>query len=503
MMAAALPFLALGLLASSALFSAQASAPASRGQMCQQVVHHLSPVLNQLLSYLPVASGQEEQWNEWNFIATASDIHCRNPHTKRRLLQGARRIYREHSGALGLIMPAPAASSMPELTEEFHQGWRMACRVLGCSKQMPILVRYVTPGSQESLHRAIADLTLNRRVMALIGGWDANAARFLNEAARGLKTPAFLIRPFSLGQASAFTFHLFPHERLLANRLLTIWRQRGVRRLAVMQPAGHSADLLHAVRTSAQSYGVNHVQFFPYDSSRYASMESAAQRLLDLHPQSARSAEWQERLEQQKQAADLKGEPFDESSIFLSPRLDFDMVLIPDNAKVLRHFLKIFQYLRYSTPLPLAGTPLWRSEEVVKPWDRMMEGAFFVDFIGPYHQLPSFLQQGLQPTEAGVSSGALSHRGVFIDPLKMAPMDLRLIGYRTMSVALQMRYFDVKRKAVIASKLQQMYYRDDFFQNPQVFSEGYTNWPTFVFSLSAGRVHFLTATGSTSKLLAR
>lgn len=453
---------------------------------CLKVVSDLAPMLADLLFYFPGMVSQKKM-DAWYAITSASKVTCRNVTQRAQLMARARKLYREGSGSIGVILPHPASQSMPVLLQEFLKGQKMACRALAdCTdKNLKVRVRYVSGGSVEGLKEAVAELVLRHKVSLLMGGWDQETGRYLNKIGLAFRTPVFIVRPVHIDVKSPYTFFVYPHEFHLATRLLQAWKARGVSSVAIMQPPHHSRDLIDAVKRLGPRYGVTRTQIFAYNSASYDSMERAGQELFNLHSGAGRSQEWALKLESEKKAAEKAGEDFDEASVFLEPQLKFDMVLIPDNAKVVRHFLKIFQYLRYSGPLPLSGTPLWRSKELVDPWDSMLQGAMFVDFIGRYHQLPAVWRQDL----VGGGQAVSTHQSIFMDPRNMAPLDLRLMGYRAMSVALQLRYFHGQNnKQVGASHLSTLYFSDSYFKDPQVFTDQYINWPTFSFFLSGGQV---------------
>ena len=45
-----------------------------------------------------------------------------------------------------------------------------------------------------------------------------------------------------------------------------------------------------------------------------------------------------------KAVAESEGKEFDPEKVHLPAKTDFDLVLIPDNFKVVRHFLKLFKF---------------------------------------------------------------------------------------------------------------------------------------------------------------
>ena len=81
----------------------------------------------------------------------------------------------------------------------------------------------------------------------------------------------------------------------------------------------------------------------------------------------------------------------------------------------------------------------------------MLEGAVFVDFVGNYKQLPESL---------GIKIGG---KGLFVNPDKMASIDYRLLGYRSMSLALEVSKFPDQRRFKFSKQLSSMYYKDGFF----------------------------------------
>ena len=69
------------------------------------------------------------------------------------------------------------------------------------------------------------------------------------------------------------------------------------------------------------------------------------------------------------------------------PDFLIDGVFIPDDFRILKHFVKIFEFHRIPQ-VTLFGNEQWRSENLITLWEDYWDGAFFVDFMGSLKEEP-------------------------------------------------------------------------------------------------------------------
>lgn len=288
----------------------------------------------------------------------------------------------------------------------------------------------------------------------------------------------------SVSKLSRHTFVAAPSEKFLLKALLQHWNEQGVRNIALLEPENPSSQLQHYLKQLMSSSNMTLHKAVRYHQN-YESILRASKDLFQLHSHQ-RQGEWAELLRQKKEEAALLETQVKSEELYLAPKIDFDALIVADNAKMVRHFLKIFRYLRLSSPIRLGGTHLWRSEEIVKPWDDLLEGAHFVDFIDEYHNLPSFLHAAtMASVDKARNPSALQH---FVPASMLASIDFQMLGYKTAMLALEVVLPTFKNGRTSISATVDRYIlgakrRLDHSENAKEIP-----WETYVFRLSKGRI---------------
>lgn len=451
---------------------------------CGYVIRHLVEMMNQLM----IARGSRlyqdteklsDHQNKWHELSGFSDRSCRNKRSSQQVLKTAAHVRSFHTRKVGLLIPTHGLDSY--LSQSFDHGLKSACEEMAeCDLDQILVRRLYNPYASGDLNRALGHLLYDDGVSVIIGGFHRTDHTVLNRIATLFSVPVFLMSPSAV--TSQYSRHVFlhsPSQRLLLARILTYFRSYGITQVALVEPAESEGSTKQDLMSLAGDYGVQ-LAFYENYHSHYKSLVDVSQKLLKLAP-GDRKAEWAQLVSQKTEESAQTGEPFSSEDIFLNPRFDYDALIIADNAKMVRHFVKIFRYLRLKKAIPLVGMHHWRAEEILDPWDPLLEGAHFVDFIGRYDHLPSFIRSH--------GSSDRSHNGYFIDPAMMAAVDLQLLGYRAMKEALQaMMTHRIKRSQLsefIRSSLRlQFAQQSTAHLNPH---EVY--WPTHLFKLSRGQIY--------------
>lgn len=106
----------------------------------------------------------------------------------------------------------------------------------------------------------------------------------------------------------------------------------------------------------------------------------AVDKLVGLHDLEARKDELVELARIRKELNITKRTPRTEKYFQLPPKVDYDAVFIPDEAKVVGQILGTFRY-RDVTSLKYLGISTWNSRELIERAGQTAEGAIFTDFF--------------------------------------------------------------------------------------------------------------------------
>lgn len=201
---------------------------------------------------------------------------------------------------------------------------------------------------------------------------------------------------------------IYPDFRHLVRKAVQEMHRRGFKHIAMLNNTQNSKVQQH-VRLYAKAAGLKFT-LATYQRDDFDSMSRAVRRLFAV----------------QEETVDTEQEG--KTEVVYRQLRKFDAVFLPDDFKILKYFVKLFQYYTLEAK-PVIGLHHWRSPQQVADKNLLKEG-FFIDFIGNYANLP----RGLSVTTAPTS----------LDTIRQ--IDQRLLGYR--GLAWLARAIDVTRQAV-------------------------------------------------------
>ena len=201
---------------------------------------------------------------------------------------------------------------------------------------------------------------------------------------------------------------IYPDFRRLVRKAVSEMQRRGFQHIAMLNNTQNGTVQQH-VRRYAQAAGLQFT-LATYQRDDFDAMSRAVQSLFAV----------------QEETVDTEQEG--KTEVVYRQLRQFDAVFLPDDFKILKYFVKLFQYYTLAE-IPVIGLHHWRSPPQVADQNLLKDG-FFIDFIGSYAKLP----QGLSATTAPTS----------LDTIRQ--IDQRLLGYRGM--AWLVRAIDVTRQAV-------------------------------------------------------
>ena len=201
---------------------------------------------------------------------------------------------------------------------------------------------------------------------------------------------------------------IYPDFHHLVRKAVVEMQRRRFKRIAMLHST-HNGNVRRYVKHYAKAAGLQ-VTVAAYRRDDYDSMSRAVQRLFEVQEETVDTAE--------------EGK----TEVVYRQLQQFDAVFLPDDFKILKYFVKLFQYYTLAS-MPVIGLHHWRSPQQVTDKNLLQDG-FYVDFIGSYAQLP----RGLSTTATPTSLAAIKQ------------IDQRLLGYR--GLAWLVRAIDVTRHAV-------------------------------------------------------
>ena len=201
---------------------------------------------------------------------------------------------------------------------------------------------------------------------------------------------------------------IYPDFRRLVRKAVLEMQRRGFKHIAMLNNTQNGTVQQH-IRRYAKAAGLQFT-LATYQRDDFDSMSRAVQRLFAV----------------QEETVDTEQEG--KTEVVYRQLRKFDAVFLPDDFKILKYFVKLFQYYTLEA-MPVIGLHHWRSPQQVAD-KKLLQDGFFIDFIGSYAKLPPGLSSTAAPTS--------------LDTIRQ--IDQRLLGYRGM--AWLARAIDVTRHAV-------------------------------------------------------
>lgn len=270
-------------------------------------------------------------------------------------------------------------------------------------------------------------------------------------------------------------FKVFPNQENYSEKLVLAMKNKGIKRIAVLTPTHYEKSLfLKTIKKTFEEHDIEIVYDIPYDSNNYESMNYACRMIFDID-KSKRWGEYQSIMRRERRKARAKGFKLNRKLVFLPARVNYDAIFIPDNFKIVNHFVKLFEY--YQMPqIPLVGTHEWRSKDLTKTKSKLLSGSIFVDFVGDPRQLPKLVKQG-QVSQMRV------------DESLGLGTDFQLMGYYSSRLATTAIKASKKKRTIVGKILKRVRIKDKFFRNKPAFKENNNfNWPSFSFEVQGDQI---------------
>lgn len=459
--------LVLGLLTSPI-----AAAEESSGESidsCERVYEGTMTHYHELAKFLPKSFPLHDQLSTHQFLKLGAEA-CQG--------MGAVELFKKvvtiHSGKIGILLPFSRWSS--PVQKAVMEQIKSYLRAQGIDPEKS-LVWYDTAGQIQTLNKQLAQLVFNQHVAVVIGGLTMSEAPVLAKWADRLKLPTIVLSRKFDSMKSRFVFHLGPDLPQMAESLARYAQSRGLNRIAIVMPqSSRDGVFVNDFVARAEKLQLSVVGPLLYNPHDYGSIDSLFRKLFHLDDD-RRAQEKLDLLEELKASAKEEGVAFDPRSLMLPPEIDVDAILIADHFKNARHLARSLAFYGVKK-LPLLGIPKWRAPELIDPPEENLDGATLVDYIGSYRRLPY-----------GIKAATILDEN-FVEGSVASLVDLQLVVNHAVSAAVQALRGAKTARFALPARLEKASIEDkDFFQADQLFRSNHeANWPSFLFSLTEGRL---------------
>ena len=440
---------------------------------CLKAINRITVSLRQLRRYHTESPPSSSPLSR---MATLRPRSCRAKSIGRvmDLIHQAANVHRKKVGVI-----VPLTGPYQDLGKAIIDGIKAAAKRRGLMFHKLFIVRDSEASPSKAL-ASLGELVYNHQVSMILGGVTEGEARALLPFAQGLLLPTVVMnKNVDLIGDNYYGFQVFPADIHMASSLAFAARHRNFRSIAILSPSSGKSDrLVGAFAEKAKSLGIHIEKIVKYTAEDFESMELAVK---DISGTSIgdRLEEYTALYKAARDKAQQLGQRFNPKLVVLPPQLRVDAIMIPDNFRMVRHFVKLFKYHGVDE-LPLIGNHEWRSSGLIVPWDPFLADAMFVDYLGPYDHLP-----------AGVRPPALLSPN-FAQSSEAVQIDYRLVGYRAGLISTAVMSNASSKRFMIARQLYALRGDDTYFSKARVFSKARIGWwPTVVFSLSRKGLHVL------------
>jgi ABC-type branched-subunit amino acid transport system substrate-binding protein len=374
------------------------------------------------------------------------------------------------STKIGLILPITGRRSVQAAS--IRSGIDAACLENGVKFEDAFVLKD-SGGTNQGAINALGDLILRENIAMLITGFDDVEVAVTMPISKQLMLPVLILNSKSeMIKSNRFAFQVYPLQSQLSKSIVEILKAKAISRVAIFRPASGKANLLiDDLRKNFDSEGITLTDNLGYVEGDFDSMELAVKKVAGID-YVARQSEYDQAFKRAKKAAQENDSQFDPRTIILPSLVQTEAVIIPDNFRIVKHFVNLFKYHGVDR-IQLIGNHEWRSQELLKPWDSFLQGAVFVDFIGTYDKLPRGIRM-----QFGDSP-------FFVQPELAGQLDFRLIGYHSAQIVLRIPLKLGLRKKDLVADLFRLKGNDGFYSPQNIFSQNRASeWPTYHFMVS-------------------
>lgn len=351
---------------------------------CKFFKEDLRNIVFKLNSYYPK---KKQSYGVYRDIIKLKQVSCENLSEKEMvsLLKPIKSVQRKK---IALILPL--SGKMSARGNFFLEGIQVFLKEQE-KKFEDYFVLFDTESSLERSKKIYAKIFLEGQYFLVLGGVEKEEAQFLKKIAVTLRVPTLAFeRRHNDSERSDYFFEILPQVAVQAEVLAKNAHEKGLRRVVLFRPTdGHADLLIKSLSAELLKTKIQVEKIVPYESGNYKSMSDAVGSLLALEGKSLEQAHMkQNELEENELVKVIPGKfSFEDESEETFSDFLIDGVFIPDDFRILKHFVKIFEFHRIPQ-VTLFGNEQWRSENLITLWEDYWEGSFFVDFMGSLKEEP-------------------------------------------------------------------------------------------------------------------
>jgi len=443
-----------------------------QSEACEKILRYTFSIAKELLSYSKKAADAPLAKK----IMHASGLSCEGS-GQDQIIQVGLELLETQAPKIGVMGPLPD----PKISfDHFLDGLKLSSSPGDYSRKF-VVYRYGK--TKESILEQLANLIFVERVGLIIGGQNSMEMESIEKYTKGL-----MIVLLGIGDSSPannpWFFRVSPGSDILVDGILDGLVRAKAKKIAILAPET-ATDTLRDFEAGVLGREITISAKVTYKPRNFQSLDLAIQDLLKLSLK-GREDEFKALIEKKQAEAELEKLTLNVENLRLPPIQDFDYLVVPDDFKMARHIMKILRF-HGVTQVKLAGNHLWRSPNLVSPWDSFLSQSFFVDFIGSYLQLPFAIDP--IPENPYFLPGALA-----------AQVDSKLLGYRAGGIALRVLEFPDSRHRVWPRQLLKRPIEQRGFPTQIAFKEGRTaKWPIYLFTPTSSGITLSPSPGIQTK----
>lgn len=311
------------------------------------------------------------------------------------------------------------------------------------------------PFKKDSINKALAQMIFKQKVGLIVTWGPDQMLEHIQKWQNGLRIPTIYINKKI--QKTKHAFKLYPNKANYAFEMLKELRKRNIKRIAILTPRRYkSAKFIQDMKKVFKAAKIQIIHDVQFDSTNYDTMDMACREIFVID-RYRRRGEYNAIYRKEKRKAAAQGFKLNKKLVFLPAQVNFDAIFIPDNFKIVNHFVKLFQYYK-ARRITLFGTHEWRSSELVETNKRFLNGSFFVDFVDSPEK---YNESRLSTT-----------------------LDYKLMGYYSGIVGNKALIRTKSNRDLVTKKLKTM----KFNKKENAFRRQEFNWPAYAFEIQKDKI---------------
>lgn len=283
----------------------------------------------------------------------------------------------------------PLTGSRRAIGENVLRGLQTS--IAGMGSDIRLIVKDTEANPEKALQQAQKAI-FEDRVMGIIGGVTATDAEAIVQVTSKFGVPFLALTPKAgLVESHDYTFQNAFTLKVAARKSAEMVLKDGrYHRIAVLKSADNFGETYADAFIQVLQDNGKEVQYIEsYNLNDRGSLNQSIRKLIQVHSTEGREIEYKQKLEEWKaqnpRARRLNPPSVDE---LLPPIVDFDALFIADSAKNGALVAATLAYFDVEE-IPLIGTHLWNSPELVRRAPQQVEGSIFIDSLPPDNSWPA------------------------------------------------------------------------------------------------------------------